>query len=253
MKGLLTDPHGRPMVPTFTCKGARRYRYYETRRGLATSGKPEATRFSMRQLDRHVVEHLLQLLADEHSLRRMSGVSDGAGLQGVFAKASGWAAELGRRQPSLRQLVPTIAVASHHIELSLNPDAFGVTEVVECWSHKIDLPIKRPFREAKVRVDAEPDAAHRRDPALLELLRDAAEVRALVTGSAGTSLNHIASRESRCRKQLARLLRVSWLSPRIVEAIVEGHQPARLTRKWLLQVDLPIDWLEQEQLLGFSG
>jgi site-specific DNA recombinase len=253
LKGLLSDPHGRPMVPTFTCKNTRRYRYYETRRDLAVSGKPEATRFSMRQLDRHVVEHLLQLLADEHSLRRMSGVSDGAGLQGMFAKAAGWAAELGRRQPALRQLVPTIAVARDHIELLLNPDALGVKESGECWRYKIDLPVKRPFREAKVRIDAEPGVEDHRDPALLELLQEAAKVRKLVMTSASTSLNDIARRESRCRKQLARLLRVSWLSPRIVEAILEGHQPARLSRKWLLEVDLPSEWSEQEQLLGFNG
>jgi len=40
------------MVPTFTCKGTMRYRYYETRRDLAVSGMPEATRFAMRQLYR---------------------------------------------------------------------------------------------------------------------------------------------------------------------------------------------------------
>jgi site-specific DNA recombinase len=253
LKGLLTDPQGRPMVPTFTCKRTRRYRYYETRRDLAVSGKPEATRFAMRQLDRHVADHLLKLLTDEHLLRRMSGVINGAGLQRMFAKASGWAAELGRRPPPLGQLVPTIAVATDHIELLLNPDALGVGGIGECWRHRIELPAKRPFREAKVRIDAELDAAGHRDPALLELLHDAADVRELVMRSPGTSLNRIATRESRCRKQLARLLRVSWLSPRIVEAILEGHQPARLTRKWLIEVDLPIDWSEQEQLLGING
>jgi site-specific DNA recombinase len=241
------------MVPTFTCKGTRRYRYYETRRDLAVPGKPEATRFAMRQLDRHIVEQLMHLLDDEHLLRRLSGVSDGAGLQSMFAKASHWTTELGRRTPPLRELVTSISVTADHIELLLNPHALGVKETGDCWRHKIDLPAKRPFREAKVRIDAEPDAASHRDPALLELLQDASEARKLVMSSTGTSLNHIARRESRCRKQLARLLRVSWLSPRIVEAILEGRQPARVTRKWLLEVDLPTDWSEQEQLLGFVG
>jgi hypothetical protein len=253
LKGLLTDPHGRPMVPTFTCKGTRRYRYYETRRDLAVPGKPEATRFAMRLLDRHVVEHLLQLLADEHSLRRLSGVSDGAGLQKMFAKASGLAAKLGLRQPLLRQLVRSIAIATDHIELLLEPNALGVKEAGDCWRYKIDLPAKRPFREAKVRIDAGPAAESHRDPTLLALLQDATEVRELVTNSGDASLNHLARRESRCRKQLARLLRVSWLSPRIVESIMEGRQPERVTRRWLLEVGLPTDWSEQEQLLGFVG
>jgi DNA invertase Pin-like site-specific DNA recombinase len=253
LKGLLNDPHGRPMVPTFTCKGTRRYRYYETRRDLTGPGKPEATRFAMRQLDRHVIEHLLQLLKDEHSVRRLSGVSDGAGLQKMFAKASGWAAELRQRQPSLRQLVPSITVASDCIELLLDPDALGVRETGECWRHKMDLPAKRPFREAKVRIDTASGAAGDRDQPLVKLLQEAKEAQELVMGSAGTSLNHIARRENRCRKRMARLLRVSWLSPRLVETILEGRQPARLSRKWLLQVDLPIDWSEQERLLGFVG
>jgi hypothetical protein len=137
--------------------------------------------------------------------------------------------------------------------LLLDPDALGVKEAGECWRHKIDLPAKRPFREAKVQVHADRDAAGHRDPALLELLQDAKEVGELVMSSVNTSLNQIAKRENRCRKQLARLLKVGWLSPRIVEAILEGRQPARLTRKWLLEVDLPVDWSEQEQLLGFNG
>jgi site-specific DNA recombinase len=193
----------------------------------------------------------MHLLADEHLLRRLSGVNDGAGLQSMFAKASHWATELGRRTPPLRELVTSISVTTDHIELLLNTHALEVKEGGECWPYKIELPAKRPFREAKVRIDAGPAAASHRKPALLELLQDATEVRELVMKSEGASLNHIARRENRCRKQLARLLRVSWLSPRIVESILEGSQPARLTRKWLLEVDIPIDWSEQEQLLGF--
>lgn len=252
LKSLLADPHGRPMVPTFTCKGTRRYRYYETRRDLAVPGKPEATRFAMRQLDRHIVEQLLRLLADEHLLRRMSGVTDGAGLKRMFAKASGWAARLSRLSAPLEQIVRSIRVANDHIELALDPDALGVAPAGKCWRHKIDLPLKRPFREAKVWIGVEPNAACNLDPSLVGLLQNATEALALMMRTPGTSLNIIAKRNNRCRKQMARLLKVSWLSPRIVEAILEGRQPARLTRKWLLEVDLPLDWSEQERLLGLN-
>jgi hypothetical protein len=37
------------------------------------------------------------------------------------------------------------------------------------------------------------------------------------------------------------------------EAILEGRQPARLTRKWLLEIELPLDWSTQERLLGLNG
>ena len=37
---------------------------------------------------------------------------------------------------------------------------------------------------------------------------------------------------------------------RIVDAIMTGAQPVLLTRRRLLEVELPIDWEEQEDLLG---
>ncbi len=55
-----------------------------------------------------------------------------------------------------------------------------------------------------------------------------------------------------CRKQLGKLFRLSWLSPRMVEAIADGTQPRSLTRSRLLSADLPTDWLQQEQLLGLT-
>ncbi len=62
----------------------------------------------------------------------------------------------------------------------------------------------------------------------------------------------LAKREGRCRTQLTRLLRLSWLSPRIIETIATSTQPKGLTRRTLLVCDMPIDWAEQERQFGFS-
>lgn len=67
------------------------------------------------------------------------------------------------------------------------------------------------------------------------------------------SLHQIGKRDGRCRTHLARLLRIAWLSPRIVEAIVEGLQPRNFNRQLLLAANLPIEWAEQERLFGFAG
>jgi hypothetical protein len=48
-----------------------------------------------------------------------------------------------------------------------------------------------------------------------------------------------------------RLLRLGFLSPRIVEAIAAGRQPPELTVIGLTRrVDLPLLWGAQEQALG---
>jgi len=45
---------------------------------------------------------------------------------------------------------------------------------------------------------------------------------------------------------------ISTLAPCIVAAIVEGRQPATLTRKRLAKLtNLPVEWADQRQALGF--
>ena len=63
----------------------------------------------------------------------------------------------------------------------------------------------------------------------------------------------LAKRIGRCRKQMAKLLSVSWLSPRIVEAIADGTQPKSINRTRLLETALPESWVDQEALLGFAA
>jgi site-specific DNA recombinase len=79
------------------------------------------------------------------------------------------------------------------------------------------------------------------------------EVRELVQASPELSVNQLGKRDGRCRTQLGKLFRLSWLSPRIIEAIIDGRQPARLYRKQLLEAELPICWSAQERMLGFAA
>jgi hypothetical protein len=50
-----------------------------------------------------------------------------------------------------------------------------------------------------------------------------------------------------------RLLRLAWLAPDIVEAILGGCQPENLTASRLIQdTRIPSDWPEQRRVLGFA-
>ncbi len=62
----------------------------------------------------------------------------------------------------------------------------------------------------------------------------------------------IAAELGKCRKHMARLIPIAWLAPDIVKAIAQGNQPAELTAKQLLTTELPMDWTEQRELLGFA-
>ena len=57
-------------------------------------------------------------------------------------------------------------------------------------------------------------------------------------------------REGLTRRYIRRLVNLAFLSPQLVEAILQGRQPAALTVTRLTELDLPLDWTEQRRLLA---
>jgi hypothetical protein len=252
LSGLLADPEGRQIVPTYATKGTRRYAYYETRKDLARPNDPPSTRFSQGALDQHVTGHLSCLLDDEHALRRLADLGGAEQLRDLFEGARLLRARLDNRSESasaVRALIALIKVGRDGLVVTLKPKALGL-EGQPCWTWNIPLPKRKPFREAKLRIDA---TGHAADPHLVRLLAEAFAVHELVAASPELSLNQLAKQVGRCRKQMAKLLSVSWLSPRIIEAIANGTQPGSVNRTCLLEAELPIDWAEQEMLFGFAA
>jgi site-specific DNA recombinase len=66
-----------------------------------------------------------------------------------------------------------------------------------------------------------------------------------------TGLRSIAQFTSLDEHYAGRILNCSFLAPDIVEAILDGRQPADLTVQKLLR-SLPLAWAEQRQRLGFT-
>lgn len=252
LRGLITDSHGRPMVPTYGSSKAKRYAYYETRKDLARPGDPPGIRFQRGHLEQHLIGHLEELLRDEHALRGLSGIEEAGRLGTMFATAHLLAVdlrEIGKVEAALRSLVAGIANKAGGMEISLKPEALSIDAEAN-WTWTLPLPTRRPFREARIRIDSDATEV-RASKDLLALVADAMVAQGLVLASPELSLAQLAKREGRCRTQLARLLRLSWMSPRIVDAIADGTQPKGLTRRALLTCDMPIDWAEQERQFGF--
>ena len=71
--------------------------------------------------------------------------------------------------------------------------------------------------------------------------------RLLYDGTYAT-IEDLAAAEKINPSYVSRILRLAYLSPTVVQAILEGSHPAWLTMKDLLR-PLPSDWAEQERLL----
>jgi site-specific DNA recombinase len=50
---------------------------------------------------------------------------------------------------------------------------------------------------------------------------------------------------------LMRLIRLNYLAPDIVASILDGAQPRELTRRQLIDANLPLDWALQRKMFGF--
>jgi hypothetical protein len=66
------------------------------------------------------------------------------------------------------------------------------------------------------------------------------------------SVKGVATREGVTRPYVSRILRLAFLAPDIVEAILDGRQPPGCAVEPLRQL-IPLDWHEQRILFGFPS
>lgn len=91
------------------------------------------------------------------------------------------------------------------------------------------------------------------DEKLVDLVQRARKAQRLVDEHRDWSIEDLAHKEN-CRPTFfARLIRLNYLAPDIVTAILDGTQPANLTRDIMLMSNIPTDWAIQRQLFGFPA
>ena len=71
----------------------------------------------------------------------------------------------------------------------------------------------------------------------------------LASGDAA-SIQHLAQREQVCPIYTGQLLPLAFLAPDLIEAIIDGRQPARLSLISLINARLPMRWDEQRALFA---
>ena len=96
-----------------------------------------------------------------------------------------------------------------------------------------------------------PQQAKKANPRLVTLISEARRAQALADQYREDTADELAARLNRNKGYFMRLLRLNYLAPDIVAAIHDGTQRTDLTRKFLINADLPLDWALQRQLLRF--
>ena len=99
----------------------------------------------------------------------------------------------------------------------------------------------------------DPFATAKPDARLIKLLIRARRFNATLVGSDGVPFAALAKQEGVSPSYFTRLVRLSYLAPDIIQAVLDARQPRDLTAdKLLAHSRLPLTWHEQRRVLGFA-
>ena len=85
------------------------------------------------------------------------------------------------------------------------------------------------------------------DNTLVKALARAFRWKRMLESGEFASISELAEKEGIAFTYMARLMRLSLLSPELVDAVMDGHQPAHITLANLMD-PFPADWKEQHAL-----
>ncbi|HTM96410.1 MAG TPA: recombinase family protein [Croceibacterium sp.] len=277
--GLLFDCHGRRMVMRIDHSRGRRFRYYGSDRSGGGGGAgPPRLRTPAAELEELVLAALRDLLCDGQRLRSAMRTLGRHGLDIERLLANGERvcarinrADLEQKRDLVVALVArgelasdlvTLLVRCAEIERLLAWDGRGRFEGRRAsWTtHDPTLAIELGVRVVcgpRVLVlplaPERPAAPERIRPELVRLIHHARAAQAMVDVERRVPLAELARRFNWRPGFFARVLRLNYLAPDIIAAILDGTQPEGLTRRTLIRGHLPMDWALQRQLLGFPA
>jgi hypothetical protein len=91
------------------------------------------------------------------------------------------------------------------------------------------------------------------DPSLIKLFVKAYELQAKFLQDSAASIAEFARREGVSESYITRHLRLAFVAPDIVKAILAGQHPSTLTAASLIKdTRLPLEWIAQRSALGFD-
>jgi site-specific DNA recombinase len=274
LAGLIYDAHGELMTPSHAVKKGVRYRYYVSK-NLVTGGvKAERTgqRLPALHIEALVTGRIHAWLSDPvvvlNAIQccRSNAIAQKRLLDEAARLAATWQSlDAERLRAVLRAIVTRVQVHSDRVEVTL--DQMGVAS----WLNAKDQPrpvqaggdgreryptvltiparLKRTGIEMRMVVEDGSDPANV-DSSLVRLLLRAHAIRTRLLEDPSLPLKAIAAGEGISSSYVTRLLRLAFLAPDIVTAILNGRHPPQLTANRLMDdTRLPLDWTAQRELL----
>jgi hypothetical protein len=247
LKGLIFDDAGNRMSPIHANKGGRRYRYYVSQPLL--QHRPEeagsAPRVPAHDLEKLVADKVFEMLAADVRTR-------------VATSNHKEHKEGDGRHLLVRRVLKRVEVSERLVRIQMDvaaclSDESGQVEAGTSDLRTVEVPFDFVRWRGGTQIVLADGSQALNDRSNGELIRAVARGHLwwnqLLCGNART-VAEVARRAGVTTRYARRIIRASFLAPDIIEAILDGKQPADLS---VLQLRRPpADWAEQRQLFGFA-
>lgn len=251
LTGKLFDDRGERMAPSHANKKGRRYRYYVSyglKSGLAKQNL-QGWRVPAQEMEQAVIQAVRDILRDDTTISSLL-VETGFMVQ-QLPEVLRIISEACREDNALLSLIERIDLCQNGMTISLS-----LTLLLYQTGHRNpvaivrDIPMQMKRRGVEMRLIIGNTALPKTDAILLKTIARARIWGEHLMSGREKSVTSIANRYSISRLYVNNLLPLAFLSPDIVNAIIEGKQPTELTSETLAKhIDLPLPWLEQKHLL----
>ena len=276
LTGLVFDSDGSRLTPSHAVKAGKRYRYYvsDTLIRGTRAASPAGRRLPASDIEGLVLNTITDFLKSGASvLDALSGadfkeLSKEQALTSSANLANDWVQlPPASRRVLVRRLVRRVVIQAEHVDVEINrhqvfeilarPDILeprmrSVAEPIEnSFVIKVDAVLKRAGQGMRLVVRDTPAKAP--NTTLINLFVKAFDIRDKILNGNGDSIEAAARRLKTNANYITALLRISFLAPDIVAAVLDGRHPLTLTaRNFITKTHtLPRDWSLQRRHLGF--
>lgn len=259
LAGLLWDAFGRRMSPTHAATRGRRYRYYRSSGEGAEVRSNPTWRISAPDIEARVIEVTAGALSAASHNRADAAIARAVDIERVCAAAAEAIAQLrdgsGReRRQLISDLVERVDLQERQMVVSLALGSVDPSLGDQVTEFRIPISCVRSGKQLKLVIPPAPTPdGTNKNPALIKLVTQAAAAREALAGCGSDDFDVVADAIGYGREHAADLLRIGYLAPDIITAILDGRQPAQLTRSKLIRwAGLPLCWQQQRATLGIS-
>jgi hypothetical protein len=271
LAGLIVDAGGNRMTPAHATKRAKRYRYYVSASLLAGDHlqAQKGMRVPAGDIEALVLDRLRALFSSRTDVGDALATLDlearaiDAALRNAFTLSKRWLAMPPVEMKSLvLDIVERVTIAANRIDIWVNRAKIAAAPEAGGRSHRPDLDPVVLSIEAKLRRAGKGKrlvigngAETEVNAGLVELIKEAFAIRNQFLSGSHDSIEAMSGRLGMNKGRLTSLVRLSYLGPEIVRALLAGSQSNALTPSRLLRLskNLPHDWKEQRCFLGFAA